>query len=117
MGVRLMDTAALPDYVAVRKVLVCSTAHVSPETRDWLNEQGLRTAMVYQRSPKDFDAWPDIPIMSSVYGWQFYAQEDPDFSLPHEVLELMKLAREREADWVELDSDGDVIYGLPTWEW
>lgn len=114
-------TDALLDQIAVRKILVASTAHVSEETRDWLNEQAqlaLKTG-AGAGAPRfaSRDPWPAIPIMGGVYGWQFYAQELFDEALPAEVKALMTFARAHGADWVELDADGDEIEGLPTWEW
>lgn len=101
------------DQIAVRKILVASTAHVSEETRDWLDEQG-RLAATHKGGRRP---WPALPIMTGIYGWQFYAQEEFDEALPAEVKALMTFARAEGADWVELDADGDMIEGLPTWEW
>jgi hypothetical protein len=61
--------------------------------------------------------WPAIPLYSGIHGWMFYAQEEYDENLPAEIIALMNKARELGADWVDLDSDGDVLDGLPTWEW
>lgn len=101
-------TDALLDQIAVRKILVASTGHVSEETRDWLKQQVWLALEDY---------WPAIPIMGGAYGWQFYAQEEPDEAVPDEIKGLMTFARAQGADWVELDADGDKIEGLPTWEW
>jgi hypothetical protein len=108
-------TQELPDVVAVRKMLVCSTSHVSPETRDWLDAESAKILPLHRTgidNPR-----PAIHVFPNVHGWMFWADEDPTKTWPAEIIALMNKARELGADWVDLDCDGDQIDGLPTWEW
>jgi hypothetical protein len=40
----MSDSFDLAHNIAVRRILVASTAHVSPETRDWLTDQARKAA-------------------------------------------------------------------------
>lgn len=97
--------------VTERKVLVCSTAHVSPATANWLNGQALKAATPRSSSP------PAIHMAGHRYGWLLYADEDPNEAWPADVQRLMRKARELGADWIDLDTDGDPIEGLQLYQW
>jgi hypothetical protein len=103
------------NQIAVRKVLVCSTGHVSPETRAWLDGESAKVVAL-QSDPKA--EYPNLHLFPNVNGWMFWADEDPDGNgWPAEIVALMKRAREEGADWVDLDSAGDKLDDLPFWEW
>jgi hypothetical protein len=92
-------TQELPDVVAVRKMLVCSTSHVSPETRDWLDAESAKILPLH-RNPRLSGR---RSRSTAIHGWMFYAQEEYDENLPAEIIALMNKARELGADWVDLD--------------
>lgn len=104
------------DYVVERRFLSLSTAHVSPEGRDWLNDQSklVTNLQVNPNAP-----YPKIHIFPSVYGWIFFADRDgvEHSSWPDEIKAIAEKAIELKCDWVELDCDSSPMEGLPTWDW
>lgn len=106
-----------PDTMYPRRMFMDGcTSHVSPEARDWLEEQG-RIAAAAQTGQ---DEEPAIHIGRLVTGWFFYANEEPlspDLGIPDDVARLMQEARKRGCEYVLLDRDAQEIDGLPTYEW
>lgn len=85
----------------VMEVVVISTKHVTEETMrdpDERLNQNVGCAM---------------PCSALVSVW---APEDDEY-YPEDVRPIAKWGREHGFDWFRLDSDGDVIAELPTYEW
>lgn len=84
---------------------------MSDSTRYWLDIQGRHAATGGD------PIWPEIHVGSHVYGWFFYADENPHDDWPADVQAVMRKARELGCEYVMLDADGPEIEGLPTFEW
>ncbi len=81
---------------------VLSTSHVSEKTANWLD-----------------DIPPDGPILIAGYGdgWFIHVPDDPVDGLPQELYPLFELMNKHGYPWVRLDSCGDTVKELPTFEW
>jgi hypothetical protein len=105
--------------IVTRKFLDLSTAHVSVETRDWLNAQGLVAALAESGD----DPTPAIPIARHAYGWFVYADEEvmqsdkPPLGIPADLWICMKIARVHDCEYILFDADAGKIEGLPTFDW
>lgn len=90
----------------IDRMLVCSTAHITPE-----DNQAL------------FDETTDLVVYEmGEYGWLIMARPIDNMAsdtLTHsDTLEnLLAYARKLECDWLRLDCDADTIEGLPRFEW
>lgn len=104
------------DFIITRRFLSLSTGHVSPGTRDWLNEQ---SSLVTDLQENPNGPHPKIHILPSVYGWIFVADRDgvEHLNWPDEIKAIARKAIELNCDWVELDCDADIMKDLPTWDW
>ena len=68
----------------------CSTAHLSPATRDFLEAQAERK---------------DELIAATPYGWFLWADENPGDHFPPELTAILRRARQLGAEYVLFDSD------------
>jgi hypothetical protein len=100
------DTAA---KYWVLQIPVVSTCHISKATAEWLEGvAGLSGA--------------DFPYVGH-YGGGFFVSVPSDVDAvvgeePEDLSPLWKWARENDYDWIRLDGEvGDVIDGLPTYDW
>ncbi len=98
----------------IRRFLDGCTNHVSLQTASWLDEQG-ELAANYQ--PGADVEHPAIHIGKHVYGWFFYADEEPSEDWPEDIRRLMIEARKHGCEYVMLDADGPEIEALPTYDW
>lgn len=91
------DTEALEMMPAA----VISTAHLSVETRDWLD--GLSVA--------------DLPFsgFAGLYGWIFFVG-DGSWEEPADLVAALTWARERDLEWLRFDADASQVDGLKVWE-
>ena len=81
----------------VRIFLDCSTAHLSPTARDYIDG--------------------GEPVASPTpYGWFVWANEEPDETVPSDLAALMAHARSLGAEYILFDCDADEIAALPTFE-
>lgn len=90
----------------IRKVLVCSTAHVTEATSKWLDSDDCQIAC-YKYEYGWF-----LPILVGLDPWA-----DMPGKIPDELRGLYATAIKNECSMVQLDCDADEIDGLPTWEW
>src|SRR3546814_4187020 len=82
----------------LRLFLDCSTAHLSPIARTYL------------------DAGDGIASTTS-YGWFVYASEEPDDAVPADLAFLMAHAQTLGAEYINFDCDALEIDDLPTFDW
>lgn len=84
----------------------CSTAHLSGESRAYLEE-------IAGRLPGQVEPW----AASTPYGWFLYADETCDPSVPADLAQVMRHARGLGADYILLDADAEICPALPIFEW
>src|SRR3546814_15137765 len=91
---------SLPICVAhpLRLFLGCSSAHLSPIARTYL------------------DAGDGIASTTS-YGWFVYASEEPDDAVPADLAFIMAHAQTLGAEYINFDCDALEIDDLPTFDW
>lgn len=114
----------------IAKVLTLSTAHISEETRDMLDDdvlEELSEICVYPKIGMPVgmirDA-SDADIREMDYGWWIYIPQDdvsPDLhelkNLPEDLFGCIKYASEHGCVWLCLDRDGDTVPSLPEYDW
>ncbi|SMC35291.1 hypothetical protein [Novosphingobium sp. B1] len=82
----------------LRLFLDCSTAHLSPDARDYVD----RT---------------DVIASSTPYGWFVWASEEPGEDVPDDLAAIMAHARSLGAEYINFDRDADEIGDLPVFDW
>lgn len=88
------------DYT--RKFLDISTGHLQSSTYELFDEAA-------QKDNKQF--W----VAATPYGYFLYAEESPNPEIyPEEVIEIIRYARTKDAEYILFDRDGPVIEEL---EW
>lgn len=87
----------------IERSLVLSTAHISEATAALLGDHS---------EAEDFN----VVVYAVEYGWLVWA-DSADFAGAPELSALLKLAREQGCKWIRFDQDGEVVEGLPTFEW
>ena len=96
--------------MAIIKMLELSTAHVTKQTAEQLDELC---------SNRNYD---DVIVYGKgEYGWIVYgypsADYDPPENTPADLQDVITLARERGCYWIMFDRDADKIEDLKTYEW
>jgi len=82
----------------LRLFLDCSTAHLSPAARDYIDRA-------------------DVIASSTPYGWFVWASEEPGEDVPPDLAAIMAHARSLGADYIHFDRDADEIDELPVFDW
>lgn len=85
----------------IQKTLVLSTSHVSPFTREWLEENSYVAGT---------PVW-----LNYEHGWILYVDKEEDLAIPQDLLNLLQLAGSLQCSWLRLDQDGDVYEDLPVY--
>lgn len=89
--------------MTVRKFLDLSTGHLTPETRQRIDDGEISIRSVYPH--------PDG------YGWLIYVlPEDYEFDGPADLGKVLEYARHLDCDYVLFDCDGLRIANLPRYE-
>ncbi|MBW5471550.1 hypothetical protein GPJ61_27570 [Brevibacillus formosus] len=94
--------------LTVFTMLELSTAHISLETNQMLEDNTLSIAFVAKS------------YRGIQYGWFIavpYDDEDDLMWLPDDLEKIVNLAKERNLDWVMLDCEGARSEHLPVFEW
>lgn len=90
----------------IDRMLVLSTAHISSETNEQLqnNQEEQFPLVVYEKGD---------------YGYLILVPEhDEDLhGVPDDLKRVLEFAALHECEWVMLDCDANVITELPTFEW
>lgn len=92
----------------IMNVVVISTGHLTPATRQELDET--------LNSDRVFD---NIYTVTFDTGWMFYNTEDPDFlegDVSPDLLNILCWAYERGYEWVRVDANADPVEELPYYE-
>jgi hypothetical protein len=101
-GGRRLTVAKPPYYVS--RVPVLSSSHVSAETMDQMQsgpaENSFGTVAAY---PEGVFLYLQTVLIPE--------------GLPEDLLALCKWARKRRCNWIRLDADGDLVDGLPKFDW
>jgi len=85
----------------LRVFLDCSTAHLSPSSRTYLNTRRERDDLV-ARTP---------------HGWFVWAEEAPDDGVPADLASVMAHARSLAAEYILFDRDAPENSSLPVFDW
>jgi len=97
----------MPDY-PLRLFFDCSTAHLSADTRTYLDERADATA-----HGDALAAWAS----RTPFGWFVYADAEPDEEeFPPDLVGIMRHARNRGAEYILFDADAPPNPDLPTFE-
>ena len=80
----------------------CSTAHLSPAARDYLEQHA---------------AARDEMIATTPYGWFVWCGEADDIDVPPELGLIQAHARSLDAEYILFDADAEMSEALPTFHW
>ena len=97
----------------IETILTISTAHVTPETIDALNNEEDRMPITFRKGD---------------YGYLIYLGNEPSDTSeefdgedveerPADLVRLMTIGREHGYTWLCLDRDADALAGVPTYDW
>lgn len=84
----------------ISKMLTLSTAHVTKETADAIN-----------------DGFDLVTFNKDEYGWFLHVATCHAKDLPSDLTAVVDYTKALGCEWLCLDRDGDVNPNLPTWEW
>lgn len=96
----------------IARMLTISTAHISKETADLLaGNYPMKLVPVWEMSVGIYG--------KEEYGWYIYFSpaEHIHPSMPEDLAACLRLARQQQCSVLCLDSDGDVVEGLPVYDW
>lgn len=83
-------------------MIVLSTAHVSEQTADALNQEGF----------------PDIIHEKIRFGWLIlYDDHYKEYGMPEDIYALMEVAQKYNARWIMLDRDASESHEIRTYDW
>lgn len=83
----------------------CSTAHLSGETRNWLDERAV--------DPAARGSAPIDPPSATPFGWFLWAENIPGAEVPPDLARIMRHARKLGAEYVLFDCDAPENADLP----
>lgn len=92
------------------KILVASTAHITPEIAKAADDPNTAWGPAFVRN--------SIPYCQT--GWMFYVpmHGTPELrDTPTPLINLFQVAINQGCQWLMLDSDGPLLDELPTFEW
>lgn len=90
------------ERLEIHKMLVLSTAHITRETAEKLEN----------------DAYALSTYPREEYGWFIYIPYDWDeYELPEDLKACIKLAKNNNCVWLCLDCDGLTTHNLPVYDW
>jgi hypothetical protein len=104
----------MEDKMEVVRMLVLSTAHVSKETADLLNERGSEALFTFY--PKGDYGWM-IPVQRLQHEKTGAISVANPERMPGDLVQVMVMALNERCEWVMFDCDADQIPGLPVYEW
>ena len=96
----------------IARMLTISTAHISKETADLLaGNYPIELVPVWEMSVGIY--------AKEEYGWYIYFSlaEHIHPSMPEDLAACLHLARQYQCSVLCLDNDGDVVEGLPVYDW
>lgn len=88
----------------ISKMLTLSTAHLKPETRDFLIFESIK-------------AYYGLSVYSNEYGFFVYVDTDNDSkNIPCDLSDCLQLAKENDCEWIKFDRDEILLDKLPVYE-
>lgn len=88
----------------ISKMLTISTAHITKETAEWLDEKDI--LIVYKKSD---------------YGWFILVSDWDDVveteEIPEDLRKILRFADDLDCRWLCLDCDGDILSYLDVYNW
>jgi hypothetical protein len=92
--------------MTIQKHLDCSTSHIKLETKNWLESVAGSNAI-------------GQTVASYEYGFFISVPETPEYNdaVPHDLRTVLDLARQHGCTVLRLDSSGDTLEGMPTYDW
>lgn len=84
----------------------CSTEHLMPTTRAWLDAKSVSAS---SRNQAPIDAPSPTP-----FGWFLWAEQRPGTDVPPDLARVMRHARRRGAEYILFDADAPADPSLPT---
>lgn len=102
-------TAATDNTYPVLAYLDCSVSHLSKKTMEMLN-QGEQEGLAITIAPYTFGAFVSVPLFND-------PGETIAERLPADLHQVLKFASDRNCIIVRFDTDGDIIDGLPVYDW
>ncbi|MFS0782729.1 hypothetical protein [Bacillus sp. 1P06AnD] len=94
----------------VEKILTLSSAHVTKETKDWLDKQAKLThdgQMDFSVFPKEDDGW-FIPLNERIVTEELEEKR----KIPVEFFDVINYAIRHQCKWLLIDHEGDIIEEL-----
>lgn len=86
----------------LRLLFDCSTAHLWPAPRDYLDSHALAR---------------DEMIVSTPYDWFVWCGDEIEEDVPADLATVIRHARALDADYILFDADAEMSDALPTFEW
>lgn len=100
--------------MSIRQFIEISTSHVSEQTGEWLNAEGLIAADFHNNAT----IYAEVNMASTHFGWFLYCDEDVDaLDCPDDLKAVMRWVRAQGLEYVLFDRDADQVEGLPTFDW
>ena len=88
----------------ISKMLTLSTAHLKPETRDFLILESIK-------------GYYGLSVYSNEYGFFIYVDEDNEFNnIPNDLSDCLQLAKDNDCEWIKFDRDELPIDNLKVYE-
>lgn len=91
------------------KMMELSTAHISEDTRVWIvgNINEPNPLIIYEKE---------------VYGWYIpltLTDINPEDlkRVPSDLLNILRIAEQKDCQWIMLDGDGPIVGYLPQYDW
>lgn len=96
----------MSNKLEITNLLTISTAHITESTAAFLDNKDREELVVYEKGE---------------FGWFIalttYYLEDELKQIPDDLAKIIYFALGANCQWLCLDQDGDVINGLPTFDW
>ena len=88
----------------ISKMLTLSTAHLRPDTRDFLILESIK-------------GYYGLSVYSNEYGFFIYVDEDNELNnIPNDLSGCLQLAKDNDCEWIKFDRDELPIDNLKVYE-
>lgn len=86
----------------IDKMLTLSLVHIKKETAEYLNDEGNKDLVIYEKSE---------------YGWFIYIDELVSEIRQPDLKQVINFAKENDCAWLCFDRDAGTIDSLPEYNW